>query len=74
LRGVNTLQEFFKGYSVALIHGEHEKRQHHYLPRDLAQYMSRLIDKGITLKTQFIGVTGGTQQYECYGALVEINF
>ena len=44
-----------------------------FLPRDLAEYLSRLLDKGITLTTKFQGVTGGTDELY-YGALIEIGF
>jgi hypothetical protein len=43
-----------------------------YLPRDLAQYMAKLIDKGIALTATFKGVTGGMEG--CYyGAVIEIK-
>ena len=47
-----------------------------YLPRDLAQYLSKILDKGLTLKTTFKGITGGNTNIDdyYYGALVEIEF
>jgi hypothetical protein len=50
-----------------------------YLPRELAAYMAKLIDKGLKLTAAFKGVTGGTRlsgrQVEGYfwGALIEIK-
>ena len=44
-----------------------------FLPRDLSQYMAKLIDNGITLITSFKGVTGGTEYYKSYGALIDIK-
>ena len=38
-----------------------------FLPRDLSQYIAKLIDNGITLITSFKGVTGGTEYYKSYG-------
>jgi hypothetical protein len=43
-----------------------------YLPSDLAQYMAKLIDKGLKLTAAFKGVTGGMEG--CFrGALIEIK-
>jgi len=44
-----------------------------FLPRDLAQYITKLIDNGITLITSFKGITGGTEYYKSYGALIDIK-
>jgi len=44
-----------------------------FLPRDLAQYMAKLIDKGIMITATFKGVTGGTEYYHNYGALIELR-
>jgi hypothetical protein len=44
-----------------------------FLPRNLAQYISKLIDNGIALITTFKGVTGGAEYYHNYGALIEIK-
>ena len=45
-----------------------------YIGRELALYLSKLIDKGITLTAQFKGVTGGVNPYNNYGALIELKF
>jgi uncharacterized pyridoxal phosphate-containing UPF0001 family protein len=43
-----------------------------YSPRDLAQYMAKLIDKGLKLTAVFKGVTDGMEG--CYyGAVIEIR-
>lgn len=44
-----------------------------FLPRDLAQYISKLIDNGIALTAAFKGITGGTEYYHNYGALIELK-
>jgi len=44
-----------------------------FLPRDLAQYIAKLIDKGIKLTATFKGVTGGTEYFHNFGALIELK-
>ena len=44
-----------------------------FLPKDIAKYISNLIDSGITLTATFTGVTGGTERYHNYGALIEVS-
>ena len=44
-----------------------------FLPRELAQYMAKLMDNGIKLTAAFKGVTGGTEIYHNYGVLIEIK-
>jgi len=44
-----------------------------FLPRDLAQYIAKLIDNGITMTATFRGVTGGTEYFHNFGALIELS-
>ena len=43
-----------------------------YLPREVAELVSSIMDKGVKLAATFRAVTGGTADYINYGALVEI--
>jgi len=45
-----------------------------YLPRDLAQCISGVMDNEIKLTAAFKGITGGIQDKYYYGALIEIQF
>lgn len=44
-----------------------------YVPRDLAELITPLIDKGIKLAARLHGVTGGYEGHDTYGALITIE-
>jgi len=44
-----------------------------FLPRELAQYMAKIMDSGMRLAAAFKGVTGGSAGFDTYGALIEVT-